>query len=165
MLLHSALVAGSLLSHNRSATPLRILNSVIWASHGAVCIKEIALLAIDPSWELPTSETRFRWERWPLILKLAILAKKELLLTFFEKLIHAKCNSRLNQYKWRMWEMTPDKWNVTFVSRTSAWLNKKFEVVGILCGPPLEIMRPLGGFTFIIESRKGGHSTILLPGI
>ena len=38
--------------------------------------KERALLGIEPFWERPILEPPLRWERWRLILKLAILANE-----------------------------------------------------------------------------------------
>ena len=38
--------------------------------------KERALLGIELFWERPTLEPPLRWERWRIILKLAILAKE-----------------------------------------------------------------------------------------
>ena len=39
-------------------------------------VKESALLGIEPFWEKPTLERPLRWERWQIMLKLAILAKE-----------------------------------------------------------------------------------------
>ena len=39
-------------------------------------VKERALLGIEPFWEKPTLEPPLRWERWQIMLKLAILAKE-----------------------------------------------------------------------------------------
>ena len=38
--------------------------------------KERALLGIKPFWEKPTLEPHLRWDRWQIMLKLAILAKE-----------------------------------------------------------------------------------------
>ena len=38
--------------------------------------KERALLGIKPFWEKPTLEPPFRWDRWQIVLKLAIMAKE-----------------------------------------------------------------------------------------
>ena len=37
--------------------------------------KERAVLGIQPFWENPTLEPPLRWDRWQIMLKLAILAK------------------------------------------------------------------------------------------
>ena len=42
--------------------------------------KERALLRIEPFWERPTLEPPLRWKRWKIILKLMILAKKDILI-------------------------------------------------------------------------------------
>ena len=39
-------------------------------------VKEGALLGIEPFWEKPTLEPPLRWDRWQIMLKLAILAKE-----------------------------------------------------------------------------------------
>ena len=39
-------------------------------------LKERALIGIEPFWEKPTLETTLRWDRWQILLKLAILAKE-----------------------------------------------------------------------------------------
>ena len=39
-------------------------------------VKERALLGIEPFWEKPTLESPLRWERWHIMLNLAILAKE-----------------------------------------------------------------------------------------
>ena len=39
-------------------------------------VQERALLGIEPFWERPTIEPTLRWERWQIMLKLAILAKE-----------------------------------------------------------------------------------------
>ena len=39
-------------------------------------VKERALLGIEPFWEKPTLEPPLRWDRWQIMLKLAILAKE-----------------------------------------------------------------------------------------
>ena len=38
--------------------------------------KERALLGIEPFWEKPTLEPPLRWDRWQIMLKLAITAKE-----------------------------------------------------------------------------------------
>ena len=38
--------------------------------------KERALLGIEPFWDKPTLESPLRWERWQIMLKLAIMAKE-----------------------------------------------------------------------------------------
>ena len=38
--------------------------------------KERALLGIEPFWDKPTLEPPLRWERWQIMLKLAIMAKE-----------------------------------------------------------------------------------------
>ena len=38
--------------------------------------KERALLGIEPFWEKPTLEPPLRWDRWQIMLKLAIMAKE-----------------------------------------------------------------------------------------
>ena len=38
--------------------------------------KERALHGIEPFWERPNLEPPLRWERWRMILKLAVLAKE-----------------------------------------------------------------------------------------
>ena len=38
--------------------------------------KERALLGIEPFWEKPTLEPPLRWDRWQIMLKLAIMAKQ-----------------------------------------------------------------------------------------
>ena len=38
--------------------------------------KESALLEIEPIWEKPTLEPTLRWDRWQIMLKLAIIAKE-----------------------------------------------------------------------------------------
>ena len=38
--------------------------------------KERALLGIEPFWEKPTLEPPLRWDRWQILLKLAIMAKE-----------------------------------------------------------------------------------------
>ena len=38
-------------------------------------VNESALLGIEPSWEKPILEPPLRWDRWQIMLKLAILAK------------------------------------------------------------------------------------------
>ena len=37
--------------------------------------KERALLGIEPFWDKPTLEPPLRWDRWQIMLKLAIMAK------------------------------------------------------------------------------------------
>ena len=39
-------------------------------------VKERVVLGIEPFWEKPTLEPQLRWERWQIMLKLAILAKE-----------------------------------------------------------------------------------------
>ena len=38
--------------------------------------KERALLGIEPFWEKPTLEPPLQWDRWQVMLKLAIMAKE-----------------------------------------------------------------------------------------
>ena len=38
--------------------------------------KERALLGIEPFWDKPTLEPPLRWDRWQIMLKLAIMAKE-----------------------------------------------------------------------------------------
>ena len=38
--------------------------------------KERALLGVEPFWEKPTLEPPLRWDRWQIMLKLAIMAKE-----------------------------------------------------------------------------------------
>ena len=38
--------------------------------------KERALLVIEPFWDKPTLEPPLRWDRWQIMLKLAIMAKE-----------------------------------------------------------------------------------------
>ena len=42
--------------------------------------KERALLGIEPFWEKPTLEPPLRWDRWQIMLKLAIMAKEGILI-------------------------------------------------------------------------------------
>ena len=37
-------------------------------------VKECAILGIEPFWEKPTVEPPLRWDRWQIMLKLALLA-------------------------------------------------------------------------------------------
>ena len=39
-------------------------------------VKERAILGSEPFWEKPTLEPPLRWDRWQIMLKLAILAKE-----------------------------------------------------------------------------------------
>ena len=43
---------------------------------GQSAVKERALLGIEPFWEKPTLEPPLRWDRWQIMLQLAILAKE-----------------------------------------------------------------------------------------
>ena len=47
-------------------------------SRGAVSTERTAFLGIEPFWERPTLESPLKWERYRLILKLAILAKNSI---------------------------------------------------------------------------------------
>ena len=40
--------------------------------------KERALLGTEPFWEKPTLEPPLRWDRWQIMLKLAIMAKEDI---------------------------------------------------------------------------------------
>ena len=40
--------------------------------------KERALLGIEPFWDKPTLEPPLRWDRWQIMLKLAIMAKERI---------------------------------------------------------------------------------------
>ena len=44
--------------------------------------KERALLGIEPFWEKPTLEPPLRWDRWQIMLKLAIMAKQGISIDF-----------------------------------------------------------------------------------
>ena len=103
-------------------------------------VKERALLRIEPFWEKPTLEPPLRWERWQIMLKLAILAKKVISIdtlcedppdkvTFLPEPIYEGNveNSTAQRERDRKTRNEQLK---------NAWLNRcqKIELVGILCG-------------------------------
>ena len=102
--------------------------------------KERALLGIEPFWEKPTLEPPLRWDRWQIMLKLAIMAKEGISIDILlgdppDKLIlppepiyeadvenstaHSERDRRIRNEQLK-----------------NSWLNhcQKIELVGILCG-------------------------------
>ena len=102
--------------------------------------KERALLGIEPFWDKPTLEPPLRWERWQIMLKLAIMAKEGISIETLledppdkvtlppEPIYEADVeNSTAQSERDRRTRNEQPK---------NSWLNRcqKIELVGILCG-------------------------------
>ena len=101
--------------------------------------KERALLGIEPFWEKPTLEPPLRWDRWQIMLKLAIMAKEGISIDIIlgdpqDKVIlppepiYADVEKSTAQSE-RDRRIRNEQFQ-------SSWLNhcQKKELVGILCG-------------------------------
>ena len=101
--------------------------------------KEQALLGIEPFWERPTLEPPLRWERWRIILKLAILAKEGILIDILREAPPDKVTFPLEPiYEEDMNKSTAKRERYHIIRNEqleNAWLNKcqKIEAAGILC--------------------------------
>ena len=59
---------------------------------------ERALLGIEPFWEKPTLEPPLRWDRWQIMLKLAIMAKEGISIDILLEDPHTRSSYLLNLY-------------------------------------------------------------------
>ena len=102
--------------------------------------KERALLGIELFWEKPTLELPLRWDRWQIMLKLAIVAKEGISID----ILLGDRPDKVTPPPEPIYEI--DVENSTAQSERdrrirneqmrNSWLNhcKKIELVGILCG-------------------------------
>ena len=103
-------------------------------------VKERALFGIEPFWAKPTLEPPLRWDRWQIMLKLAILAKEGISIdtlredppvkvTFPPEPIYEKNVENSTSQSERDWKTRSEQLK-------NAWLNRcqKIELAGILCG-------------------------------
>ena len=109
--------------------------------------KERALLGIEPFWVKPTLESPLRWDRWQIMLKLAIMAKEGILIdilledppdkvTLPPELIYEDDVEKSTAQSERDRRTRNEQLK-------NSWLNRcqKIELVGILCGKKtLEIL-------------------------
>ena len=103
-------------------------------------VKERALLGSKPFWEKPTLEPPLRWDRWQIMLKLAILAKEGISIDTLredppdkvtlppEPIYEDNIENSTSQIE-------RDR-KIRNEQLKNAWLNRcqKIELVGILCG-------------------------------
>ena len=75
--------------------------------------KERALLGIEPFWERPTLEPLLRWERWRIILKLAILARERILIHILREAPPDKNTFHPNISMMKIWTIALLKANKT----------------------------------------------------
>ena len=102
--------------------------------------KEPALLGIEPFWDKPTLEPPLRWDRWQIMLKLAIMAKEGISIDILledppdkvilppEPIYEDNVENSTSQNK-------RDR-SIRNQQLKNSWLNRcqKIELVGILCG-------------------------------
>ena len=102
--------------------------------------KECALLGIEPFWEKPTLEPPLQWDRWQIMLKLAIMAKEDISIDILlgdppnkvilppEPIYEADVENSTAQSE-------RDR-RIRNEQLKNSWLNhcQKIELVGILCG-------------------------------
>ena len=105
--------------------------------------KERALLGIEPFWEKPTLEPPLRWDRWQIILKLAIMAKEGISLDILledppdkvilppEHIYEANVENSTSQSE-------RDR-KIQNEQLKNSWINRcqKIELIGILSGEKL----------------------------
>ena len=65
--------------------------------------EERALLGIEPFWERPTPESHLRWDRWRIILKLAIFAKEGISIDILRETTPDNVTFPLNLSMRKMW--------------------------------------------------------------
>ena len=103
-------------------------------------VKERALLGIELFWEKPTLEPPLRWERWQIMLKLAILPKEGISIDTLREDPPNKVTFPLEPIYDENVEnsMTQSErgWKTRNEQLKNAWLNtcQKIELAGILCG-------------------------------
>ena len=103
-------------------------------------VKERVLLGIEPFWEKPTLEPPQRWDRWQIMLKLAILAKEGISIdtlrddsldkvTFSPEPIYEDIDEK-STYQSKRYRKNRNE------QLRNAWLNRcqKIKLAGILCG-------------------------------
>ena len=100
--------------------------------------KERALLGIVPFWDKPTLEPPLQWDRWQIMLKLAVMSKEGISIDILLEEPQKKSHSLLNPYT-RMTLKTAlqserDR-RIRNEQLKNSWLNRcqKRELVGILC--------------------------------
>ena len=102
--------------------------------------KERALLGIQPFWEKPTLEPPLRWDRWQIMLKLAIMAKEGISINILlegppDKVILPPELKYEDNVENSASQSERDR-RIRNVQLKNSWLNRcqKIELVGILCG-------------------------------
>ena len=101
--------------------------------------KEPALFGIETFWEKPTLEPPLRWERWQIMLKLAIMAKEgisiDILLEDPPDKILAPEPIYVDNVENSTSQSERDR-KIRNEQLKNSWLNRcqKIELVGILCG-------------------------------
>ena len=128
---------------------------------------ERALLGIESFWEKPTLEPPLRWDRWQIMLKLAILAKEGISIDNLrqdspdkvtlppESIYEDNVENSTSQSK--------RDWKTRIEQLRNAWLNRcqKIELVDILCGDKLWKYCCLSDLS---QPRDGGSTNIYFPG-
>ena len=102
--------------------------------------KNRKLLGIEPFWEKPTLEPPLRWDRWQIMLKLAIMAKEGISIdTLLEDSPNKVILPPEPIYEDNVENSTSQRERYQKIRNEqlkNSWLNRcqKIELVGILCG-------------------------------
>ena len=102
--------------------------------------KERAVLGIEPFWEKPTLEPPLRWDRWQIMLKLAIMAKDVISIDTLREDHPNKVTLRPEPIHEDNVENSTSQSERDRKTRNeqlkNSWLNRcqKIELVSILCG-------------------------------
>ena len=82
--------------------------------------KERALLGIEPFWDKPTLEPPLRWDRWQIMLKLAIMAKEGISITLSLTTLRTRSLYPQNLFTRMMSKITQLKVNEIDVPETNS---------------------------------------------